>query len=102
MSRVVNDPYFYRRFNFDSPEEFDLAMSFNPITPQGTLQRGRWGGVGNRGQGIGGSPEVNEEAARLGMEPVAKRYLDEQDRQRQMAGLLYSAPMGMYNYLFGD
>jgi len=88
MSRSMDG---YRRFNFDAPEDFEAAMSYKPPF---AFQRA--------GQGIGGSPEVNEEAARLGMDPAAKRYLDEQDRQRQMAGLLYSAPMGLYNYLFGD
>lgn len=80
----------YRPFNRDSPEDFDAATSFKPAPFQ------------MEGRGIGGSPAVNEEAARLGMDPEAKRYLDEQDRRRQMAGLLYSAPMGLYNYLFGD
>lgn len=32
------------------------------------------------------------------MAPEDQRYLDEQDRQRQMAGLLYSFPAGLVNW----
>ena len=43
-------------------------------------------------------PSVNEAGARLAMSPEDRRYLDEQDRQRQMAGLLYSFPTGLANW----
>lgn len=51
-----------------------------------------------KGIGMGGVPTVNEAVARMAMSPEDRRYLDEQDRQRKMAGLLYSAPTGLVNW----
>lgn len=50
------------------------------------------------GKGVGGVPAVNETVARMNMSPEDRRYLDEQDFQRQVAGLLYSFPTGLVNW----
>lgn len=99
MARKVNQ-------DLETFKERSLAQKYGTqyLDPNTQFQYIRDFPFPRQSQGVlmGGSPQVNELAARMAMSPEDRRYLDEQDRQRQMAGLLYSAPTGIYNYLFGD